>query len=134
MDNNLPLVYSTEIDGRWGDMDAFGHVNNATYLTYCEQARVMLLRDKKLHNHGDSIGPVMVTADLTFIKPLVTPAKIEIKLYAGDIGRSSFMTFHEIYSEGVLYCTCWVKLVWVDYQLGKSIPLPEPIANFLRSC
>jgi acyl-CoA thioesterase FadM len=25
---------------RWGDIDAFGHVNNATYLTYIQEARV----------------------------------------------------------------------------------------------
>jgi hypothetical protein len=33
-----------EVEVRWGDMDAQGHVNNAVYFTYCETARIKLLR------------------------------------------------------------------------------------------
>ena len=31
-------IYPLQV--RWGDLDAFGHVNNATYLTYIQEARV----------------------------------------------------------------------------------------------
>lgn len=133
MKDELSLAFTSNFKGRWGDMDAFGHVNNAAYLTYCEQVRILWMTDNNMLKHGDPIGPVMVTAGLTFLKPLVTPADIEVKLYAGDVGRSSFMTYHEIISEGVVYCTCSVKLVWVDYAAGKSVPLPDHIRTYLTS-
>lgn len=126
MKNELSHVFRSTLTGRWGDMDAFGHVNNAKYLTYCEHARIEWLQSvRSLDQLEPGTGPVIVTADLTFLKPLVTPAEVVVDLYAGQPGRSSFMTYHEILSEGVLYCTCAVKIVWVHYAEGRSIPLPE---------
>lgn len=126
MKDVLAHVFTSTLTGRWGDMDAFGHVNNAKYLTYCEHARIEWLHSLGMSAESqDGTGPVIVTADLTFLKPLVTPAEVVVELYAGQPGRSSFMTYHEIFSEGVLYCTCAVKIVWVNYAEGRSVSLPE---------
>ncbi len=40
MNTNTKVVYETKLPVIWGDMDAFGHINNVIYLRYFEQARV----------------------------------------------------------------------------------------------
>lgn len=118
---------TTQMLARWGDMDAFGHVNNARYFSYCEQARIEFLNNTNCYQPHTGEGPVVVTAELTYLKPLIAPSMITVDLYTGDPGRSSVMTYHEVSAGGVLYCTAVFKVVWVNYAEGKSIPLPDEL-------
>lgn len=127
MDDSFKLVFSDELVVRWGDMDAFGHVNNARYLSYLEHVRVNWLESLAIKDLGRPRGPVMVTADLTFIKPIFYPATMNIKLYLGEPGNSSFMTFHEIFVGDDLCATSHVKVVWVDHDQNKSVRFPAEI-------
>lgn len=132
--DHLPLAHVSKLRARWGDMDAFGHVNNTKYLTYCEQARIewMMAASFPISLTGGEQGPIMVTAELVYHKPMVAPCEVEVQLFAGDPGRSSFHTHHKIQSDDVLYCSCDVKLVWVNYAAGKSVPLPKDIRAYLE--
>jgi acyl-CoA thioester hydrolase len=59
---------------RWGDMDAYGHVNNTVYFRYMEQARVEWLeqhQDLPVRPGGD--GPVIINASCTFLVPMTYP-------------------------------------------------------------
>lgn len=123
------LVYSCTLPVRWGDMDAFGHVNNAMYLRYLEEARVQMLVEM-LGNQiteGD-FATVVINVGCTFLKPITYPDTVRIDCYAGELGRSSFMTWYEVFalsdpepmaSEG------YAKVVWMDRRTGKSAPLPD---------
>ena len=42
------FIFIKNVDSRWRDMDAIGHINNATYLTYFETARVDFLKQLEL--------------------------------------------------------------------------------------
>lgn len=131
--NHRRLVYSCILPIRWGDMDAFGHVNNAMYLRYLEEARVQMLV-AMLGNQiteGD-FATVVINVGCTFLKPITYPDSVRIDCYVGDMGRSSFMTWYEVFalsepeqmaSEG------YAKVVWMDRRSGKSAPLPEPIVK-----
>ncbi len=130
---NRRLVYSCSLPVRWGDMDAFGHVNNAMYLRYLEEARVQMLV-AMLGNQiteGD-FATVVINVGCTFLKPITYPDSVHINCYAGEMGRSSFMTWYEVFtlsepeqiaSEG------YAKVVWMDRRSGKSAPLPEYIVK-----
>ncbi|TXH69882.1 MAG: acyl-CoA thioesterase [Thiothrix sp.] len=127
------LVYSCTLAVRWGDMDAFGHVNNAMYLRYLEEARVQMLV-AMLGNQiteGD-FATVVINVGCTFLKPITYPDSVRIDCYAGEMGRSSFMTWYEVFalsepeqiaSEG------YAKVVWMDRRSGKSASLPEHIVK-----
>lgn len=127
------LVYSCILPVRWGDMDAFGHVNNAMYLRYLEEARVQMLV-AMLGNQiteGD-FATVVINVGCTFLKPITYPDSVRIDCYAGEMGRSSFMTWYEVFalsepeqiaSEG------YAKVVWMDRRSGKSASLPEHIVK-----
>lgn len=121
---------------RWGDMDAMGHVNNAVYFRYMEQARVEWLVAGGYELDPQKQGPVIVNAHCNFIRQLKYPGEIEIRTYAGNPGRSSFQTFQEIRrvdEPEVLCAEGGAKVVWVDFGLEKSVPMPEEIRQFLTT-
>ncbi len=132
---NWKCVYTTEIPVRWCDMDAFGHVNNSVYLSYFEVARIdwwQSITPNDIHLYD--VGPVIVTANCTFLKAIVYPETVLVKLFVGPAGRSSYDCFYQIYSQqhtDVLYAEGTTKVVWVDRQLEKSIPLPDYIRHHL---
>lgn len=119
---------------RWGDMDILGHVNNAVYFRYMEQARVEWLSQINCFSDSAGDGPVIVNAHCTFIRQLKFPGDIEIRTYVGEPGRSSFQTYHEIRrldDPTTLCAEGGAKVVWINYQSGKSTPLTDQMRERL---
>lgn len=121
---------------RWGDMDAFGHVNNIMYFRYFEQCRVNWLSHIGRAEAVTEVveGPVIVSTTADFLIPLHYPATVSISMYGSAPGRSSFSSYYEIRDTDQpekLYTTGQAKIVWVDQKKGKSAPLPEDIINLL---
>jgi len=126
------LVHTEVIPIRWGDMDAFGHVNNTLYFRYMEQARISWFDTLGLVRSGTQEGPAVINASCIFLKQLVYPGNVEVKTYAGAAGRSTFETWIELrpsYDPDVIYAEGSAKVVWVDYARGRSAPLPEKLRS-----
>lgn len=124
------LLLTTRIAVRWGDMDFYGHVNNTVYFRYFEQARVEWLESMQFPvDPREHAGPVIINASCTFLMPVNYPATVVVKLYAGDPGRSSVMTWYELFVEGDerLYAEGASKVVWMNMETGKSVPLPDTL-------
>lgn len=127
-------LHQITIEPFWSHMDALGHVNNAVYFSYCEQARIKWLEAMDLAGglgNGQGTGPVVINACCTYHKPVVYPALLTVTLYGGDLGRSSWMSYYEISVDGEIYTSGSSKIVWVDYKEGKSVPVPEKIREVL---
>jgi len=128
------LVHTVLIPIRWGDMDAMGHVNNTVYFRYMEQARV-----DWAHAFARSVGreayaqdgPLIVNASCTFSLPLTYPGEAEIRMFLGRPGRTSVESYYEIWMDGKQYADGAAKLVWVDVNSGRPVPLPEPLRVLL---
>lgn len=121
---------------RWADMDMLGHVNNTVYFRYMEQARIdWLYATAREHGGGyaSGSGPVIVNASCEFLEPLTFPGECEVRMFLGDVGRSSVGSYYEIWKDGRMFASGAAKLVWVDLATGRPTPLPEPIAAPLRS-
>jgi len=128
-------VHTEVIQIRWGDMDAMGHVNNTIYFRYMEQARIAWFRSLGTRPGLQATGPILVNASCTFMKELVYPGDLELRMYAGKAGRSSFQTWLEMrpsYDPGAVYAEGAAKVVWVDFAAGKSVPLPENIRSLIQ--
>jgi acyl-CoA thioester hydrolase len=113
---------------RWGDMDAFGHVNNTVYFRYMEQTRISWFESLEIGTDGEGNGPVLVNASMEFLKQLHYPGDIVTRLKVGPLGRSSFDTAFELLradEPDVIYARGNARCVWVNYALGKSVPLPD---------
>ena len=130
MSPNAKLIYTTRMPERWGDMDAYGPVNNTVYFRYFEQTRVEWAeRMGSRVSPEEPVGPVIINASCTFLAPVNYPATVVIKMYAGDPGRSSVMTWYELFVEGDerVYAEGAAKTVWMDTRTGKSAPIPDVV-------
>ena len=73
---------------RWGDLDAFGHVNNATYLIYAQEAR---------YAWSKMLEMVVARAEVDFIAPIYTgDIYIDVEIWVNKIGTSSFGVTYEM--------------------------------------
>jgi acyl-CoA thioester hydrolase len=128
------LVHTSLQPIRWGDMDALGHVNNSVYFRYMEQARIewlFLLQADWGSTQG--LGPVIVNASCTFLAPLVYPGEVEVRMYVGDLGRSSMASSYDLLIGDKKYAEGASKLVWIDLSTGRSVPLPDAVTAPLRA-
>ena len=127
------LVLTILIPIRWGDMDAYGHVNNTLYFRYMEQARVEYLESNGYPIIPKGTAPVIINASCTFLIPLTYPGNVEVKMFFGVPGRSSIPSSYEIRLQGddTLFATGDSKIVWTDVESGKSVPIPEDLRALL---
>lgn len=122
-------VHTTLIPMRWGDMDAYSHVNNTVYFRYMEQARVEYLEHLGHAVVAHGTAPVIVNAAATFLVPLTYPGVVEVRMYLGVPGRSSVPSSYEIRVQGdaTLRASGEATIVWIDVASGKSAPIPEAV-------
>jgi acyl-CoA thioester hydrolase len=131
------LVHTSHLTVRWGDMDVLGHVNNTNYFRYMEQARIeWVYAQAQVHEgrpYDGGQGPVIVNASCDFLVPLVYPADIEVSMFLGNPGRTSVGSYYDIHSAGTRFATGAAKMVWIDVDSGRPVPLPEALAASLRA-
>ena len=118
------------ISVRWRDMDAMGHVNNAKYISYLEEARVRWMQGVPGVAMTDAIAPVVAATNVNYRAPIVWPNDIVVELFVERLGTSSVTIGHRIVDqkdERVLYSDGNVVVVWMDTRTGRSAPLPDAI-------
>lgn len=123
-------VFRLALQVRWGDMDAFNHVNNAQYLRYLEEARVRWLESLPGVSLRDRIAPVLAASNVNYRTPIGWPSEIVVELFLERIGTKSISVAHRMLSSrdpSILYSDGNVVMVWVDSQTGTSVPLPEAL-------
>ena len=133
MPHSKKLLHVTRIPIRWGDMDAYGHVNNTVYFRFMEQARVEWIEEMNFPVRPGGSGPVIINAACTFLIPMNYPGTVEVRTYGGAPGRSSVQTHVEMLIDGTLYAEGSAKVVWMDTQTGKSVPLPDELRALLEA-
>jgi acyl-CoA thioester hydrolase len=134
MADTRKLLTVLSIPVRWSDMDANSHVNNATYFTYFEQARIAWLEAVNMQNTAEGHGPVVVQTSCTFRRPIPYPETLQVRVYGGTPGRTSFPTFYEIVGTvhaAEQYASGDAVMVWTDRASGKSLPVPDALRALL---
>jgi acyl-CoA thioester hydrolase len=129
------FVHQMNMPIRWGDMDAYGHVNNTVYFRYMEQARV-----EWITSLGYSVAPgdesmLMINGFCNFHQQLAYPGELILKTYIGNIGRSSldvYTTMALTTEPDSMAAVGGATMVWVDLKSGKSTPWPDHVINKLR--
>lgn len=137
----MPEPLSTlRLPVRWSDMDELGHVNNAVYHTYYEQARIELFRSWAEPGAGwpgaPETQPVLVAVEAQFKRPVTYPATVVVRVLPGGVGRTSLTLDCELTVDGdddALYATARTVIVWTDRGTGRATPLPASIRERLES-
>jgi acyl-CoA thioester hydrolase len=119
--------YKTSIPIRFADIDAFGHVNNAIYLTYFEIARSVYWKEI-IQWDWSSIGIIIRRSQIDYIKPLVLTDQIYAYVKTSRIGVSSFdIDYIIVKTENgreEICTTGRTQCVTYDYSSNKSAPIP----------
>ena len=122
------LVYEMRFPVRWGDMDAMGHVNNATYFRYMETARIDWFRSIGCVPDAQGEGPVIVNAFCNFYRQFEYPDEVLLKMYVSDPGRTTFeswATMEKVAEPGVVCAAGGATTIWVNFPQQKAVGLPD---------
>ena len=108
---------------RWGDLDAFGHVNNATYLVYAQEAR---------YAWSKMLEMVVARAEVDFVAPIYTgDIYLDIEIWVNKIGNSSFGLTYEMKNGDELVARVKTVQVTVSMDTKKSRPINDAEREFL---
>lgn len=115
---------------RWRDLDAFNHVNNSSYLTFLEEARLQWLRTVPGEWFTEHAMPVMAAVELHYRKPITWPSEVDVLLSCERLGNTSITIGNHIVDRSdanCIYADGNIVMVWVDPASGAAVPLPEAI-------
>ena len=116
---------------QWGDMDAFGHVNNTVPIRWFESARIAYLEAIGLSEmmEGQGIGPILAAIHCNFRQQVKYPDTVHIGARVGELGRSSFSMEHAAVSEtGQWVCADGNSVIVVfDYNAQRPVRVPDEI-------
>ena len=115
----------------WGDMDAFGHVNNARFIRWFETARIAHFQQVGIKTaEAVGVAPILAHVSCDFIAPVDFPNDVLVGARASKIGTTSF---HQEYvvaladapeqpvARGV------GVIVMYDYNSGNKVPIPDDL-------
>ena len=115
--------YETEIDVRLRDVDFMGHVNNAVYATYLEEARQAYFTEVVGVSLTD-VETVLVSLAVDYERPIEAEEDVSIALEVTELGASSIPMEYEVRADGETAATARTVQVLVDRDTGESKPLP----------
>jgi acyl-CoA thioester hydrolase len=119
-------MHEERIRIRWRDLDAYGHVNNAVYLNYLEEARDAFVQKV--------LGPVTNTWDFVLARVAIDyraeltqdDGEVLVRCRLHSIGRASLRTREEVAKlDGTVSAEAESVVVARDPSTGKSRPLSE---------
>ncbi len=120
--------YKTKIEVRFVDMDMFGHVNNAVYLTYFEVARSNYWNEI-IKWDWDKMGIIIARAEIDFLRPLQLNEPLFAYVKTSRIGTTSwdlhYYLLTEIDGEQLLIARGKTVQVAIDYKVNKKSNIPE---------
>ncbi|MCU0590449.1 MAG: acyl-CoA thioesterase [Desulfobacterales bacterium] len=126
---DYPVVVDVPV--AWGEMDAYGHVNNIVYFRYFETVRMAYFERLDFPDfiNRNPLGPILASTSCRFRAPLVFPDHVSVGARVARINEDRFVMFYGVYShrlqkvaaegEGVIVC--------FDYRENRKASLPEAL-------
>jgi acyl-CoA thioester hydrolase len=120
------MAHEKEIEIRWRDVDGYGHVNNAVFLTYLEEARDEWL-ERALGADGDAWDYVIARVEVDFRRELtLDDDRVLSRCSLHSLGTSSVRTREELVTlGGEVAAEAEAVLVARDRETRRSRPLSE---------
>jgi acyl-CoA thioester hydrolase len=125
----FPVIVSMPV--HWGEMDAYGHVNNTVFFRYFETARIAYLdRCGFLESYDrDRVGAILHSTDCRFRLPLFYPDEVLVGARTVDVGEDRFTMGYRIVSrtQDAVAADGGGIIVAYDYGAGCKVPLPPAV-------
>lgn len=132
--NGFPV--SVRFPVQWGELDAFGHVNNARFLTWFEAARIAYLSRVGLWGkEASGLGPILASAQVDYLRPVLFPAQLEVGARVSRIGNTSFTMEYGVQDadSGVAYARGSSAIVTIEYPDYRKVPVPAALRSAIEA-
>jgi acyl-CoA thioester hydrolase len=117
----------------WGDMDAFGHVNNTVFFRLFESARMAYLHRIGFSGAHEAIGPILASTHCKFRRPLVYPDQVQVGARVTELDTDRFtMQYVIVNQKGEVAGEGGAVVVVYDYEAGAKAPLPTAVREAIR--
>ena len=137
----MPHLFSHPIEVRFRDCDPLGHVNNAAYLTYLEQARLFYWRslwgfglEGNERERRSRPGVIMARAEIDYRLPAHYGQTLDVRIDLAAVGKTSFTYDYEIVDEEerVIASARTVQVMY-DYEAARPVPIPDEIRQKMQN-
>lgn len=126
-------THRTEIQLRFADTDALGHVNNVSFAVFAEVARLDFVRT--IEQQGGSIILAHLAMDLR--RQVHFGADVHVESWAERMGNTSLTLRQDVVADGAVAAEIRSVVVWFDYETQQPRPWPdswrEALAPYLAS-
>ena len=131
----MRAIFTHRIEVRFRDCDPLGHVNNAVYLTYLEQARLVQWRSLwKFEPLPDIPGIILARAEIDYKRSARYGDFLDVRIGLAALGRTSFTYEYEIVdTSGQLVATARTVQVFYDYRAARPTPIPDELRRLFDS-
>ena len=129
------LIHTKQLAVRWGDLDAYGHVNNIFYFLYIQEARFEMMVENSITIDPLGISPVLAETYCKFIRPINFPETIIIETWLVNIDGKKVFFEHVIKSSTkneVVYAILSATVIWFNFQTKSSAEVPTNIQHLIH--
>jgi acyl-CoA thioester hydrolase len=125
--------YTYDCVPRWSDMDVYGHVNNARFLTLYEEARVamMFTGARKAGLTSLEEGVVIARHEVDYLRPVDYGDAVRIEMWLVEIRPSRFVVAYELFDDDVVASRARSVCVPFDLAAGRPRRLSDAEREFL---
>jgi acyl-CoA thioester hydrolase len=121
----MSTPFEHEVTVRYRDLDTYGHVNNAVFATYLEEARTAWIEATLDVDEMAAFSTVLASLDLEFLQPVTARGPLTIEVTVTDVGTSSFTLRYRVRHGDEIVAEGESTQVHIDRETGESKPLPE---------
>ena len=127
-------VFETDIQLRFRDTDAMGHINNAVVVSYLEVGRVRFLVELFGARQVKDIPFIIAEVSCTYRLPIFLHDRVRIRMWITDVSRASYRFRYEIFDpgDGRVFVEAETVQVMYDYEAKRPIPLDPAFAAVAR--
>ncbi len=120
--SNGDFVHEEQV--RFRDLDPMGHVNNAVFLTYLEQARVAFFAQAGAATGLEDMNMIVARVEIDFKAPVRLGQEVEVSVRASRFGTKSFDLEYELRVDEELVAEAKSVQVAYDYERREPVALP----------
>ena len=121
-------IITTNLNVRFRDLDAMGHVNNAVFFTYFEQGRIQFFQQVFQISELSDFKLILAKISCKYLKPVKINDRLILQLWVSKIGKKSFNLSYKVIDfedESVVYAVGESIQVWFDYDQNKTIEISK---------
>lgn len=125
-------AFALQINPRFCDTDAMGHINNTVLPVWFLEGRESILRIFNPNLSTEEVSLVLAKIEIEYLEELFFGKGVDIRTYVLRIGTSSILVGQEAWQEGNLCATGTATMVNFDKHSRKSVPIPADVRKRLE--